>query len=131
MSTTPSFLHDLGIQHNNAGTWIGGQSIDSAAYLTSSSPVDGNVIGRVSVTTVEQYHKAIDSAHAAYLDWRTVPAPKRGEVVRQYGNLLRQHKEALGALVSYEMGKSLAEGQGEVQEMIDILVFLANSQASP
>ncbi len=120
MSTTPSFLHDLGIQHDNAGTWIGGQSIDGAAYLTSFSPVDGNVIGRVSVTTVEQYHKAIDSAHAAYLDWRTVPAPKRGEVVRQYGNLLRQHKEALGALVSYEMGKSLAEGQGEVQEMIDI-----------
>ena len=117
---TPSFLRELGIQNHNAGTWIGSQSFDSAERITSSTPVDGSVIGSVSVTTAEQYNQAVEAAHAAYLEWRNVPAPKRGEVVRQYGNLLRQHKESLGALVSYEMGKSLAEGLGEVQEMIDI-----------
>jgi aldehyde dehydrogenase (NAD+) len=117
---TPSFLRELGIQDHNHGTWIGAQSFDSTDRITSSTPVDGSLIGSVSVTTTEQYHQAVEAAHAAYLEWRNVPAPKRGEVVRQYGNLLRQNKEALGALVSYEMGKSLAEGLGEVQEMIDI-----------
>ncbi len=120
MNASLSFLQELGIQAHNAGTWIGNHSFDSAERITSSTPVDGSVIGSVSVTTKDQYNLAVDAAHAAFLEWRTVPAPKRGEVVRQYGNLLRQHKEALGALVSYEMGKSLAEGQGEVQEMIDI-----------
>jgi aldehyde dehydrogenase (NAD+) len=117
---TPSFLRELGIQDHNAGTWIGNQSFESAERITSSTPVDGSIIGSVSVTTADQYNQAVEAAHAAYLEWRNVPAPKRGEVVRQYGNLLRQHKEALGALVSYEMGKSLSEGLGEVQEMIDI-----------
>ena len=120
MNTSLSFLQELGIQAHNAGTWIGNQSLDSAERITSSTPVDGSAIGSVSVTTREQYDQAVSAAHSAYLEWRNVPAPKRGEVVRQYGNLLRKHKEALGALVSYEMGKSLAEGQGEVQEMIDI-----------
>ncbi|MFZ9154796.1 MAG: aldehyde dehydrogenase family protein [Schleiferiaceae bacterium] len=120
MNASLSFLQELGIQAHNAGTWIGNQSFDSAERITSSTPVDGSVIGSVSVTTKDQYNQAVNAAHAAFLEWRTLPAPKRGEVVRQYGNLLRQHKEALGALVSYEMGKSLAEGQGEVQEMIDI-----------
>lgn len=120
MNASLSFLQELGIQAHNAGTWIGATSFDHSERITSSSPVDGGVIASVSISTPEQYDRAVAAAHVAFLEWRTVPAPKRGEVVRQYGNLLRQHKEALGALVSYEMGKSLAEGQGEVQEMIDI-----------
>lgn len=120
MNASLSFLQELGIQAHNAGTWIGATSFDDSKRITSSSPVDGGVIASVSITTPEQYDRAVAAAHEAFLEWRTVPAPKRGEVVRQYGNLLRQHKEAIGALVSYEMGKSLAEGQGEVQEMIDI-----------
>lgn len=117
---TPSFLRELGIQAHNSGTWIGSQAHDSETKITSTTPVDGSVIGSVSVTTPEQYDQAVRAAHAAYLEWRNVPAPKRGEVVRQFGNALREQKDALGALVSYEMGKSLAEGLGEVQEMIDI-----------
>lgn len=120
MITNTSFLKDLGLEAHNPGTWIGSNSLDSAAVITSLSPVDGSVIGTASVTTTEQYHDVVAAAHEAYLSWRSVPAPKRGDAVRQFGDLLRQNKEALGTLVSYEMGKSLSEGMGEVQEMIDI-----------
>jgi aldehyde dehydrogenase (NAD+) len=78
---TPSFLRELGIQDHNAGTWIGNQSFESAERITSSTPVDGSIIGSVSVTTADQYNQAVEAAHAAYLEWRNVPAPKRGEVV--------------------------------------------------
>lgn len=115
-----NFLRELGIQDHNHGTWIGDQSFDSSGRISSYTPVDGALVASVSITTSNQYNQAVEAAHSAYLEWRTVPAPKRGEVVRQFGNLLRENKEALGALVSYEMGKSLAEGLGEVQEMIDI-----------
>src|SRR5690606_362684 len=71
----------------------------------------------------EDYEKVVAQAAAAFKEWRLVPAPKRGEIVRQFGALLREKKESLGALVSYEMGKSLQEGLGEVQEMIDICDF--------
>ena len=81
------------------------------------------MIGKVSVASAKDYNTVIDTAEKAFAEWRTVPAPKRGEVVRQIGNELRKHKEALGTLVSYEMGKSLQEGLGEVQEMIDIADF--------
>jgi len=120
MITNTSFLKDLGLEAHNPGTWIGSNSLDGAAVITSLSPVDGSVIGTASVTTTEQYHEVVAAAHEAYLSWRSVPAPKRGDAVRQFGDLLRQNKEALGTLVSYEMGKSLSEGMGEVQEMIDI-----------
>ena len=118
------FLEELGLTNDNDGTSTGRQSHHNAEkHLVSYSPVDGEVIGRVSETTQEQYEKVVETAARAFLHWRTVPAPERGEIVRQYGDALRTHKEALGKLVSYEMGKSLQEGFGEVQEMIDICDF--------
>ena len=122
-ATQHAFLEELGLKDQNAGTWIGGNAHSSDELLTSRSPVDGDVIGQVSVTTREQYDQVIEAAQSAFLKWRKVPAPERGEIVRQYGNKLREHKDALGRLVSYEMGKSLQEGWGEVQEMIDICDF--------
>ena len=122
-ATQHAFLEELGLRDRNAGTWIGGQAHSSDELITSRSPVDGEVIGQVSVTTREQYETVIEAAQAAFKEWRHTPAPIRGELVRQYGNKLREHKDALGRLVSYEMGKSLQEGWGEVQEMIDICDF--------
>ena len=117
------FPKKLGLKKNNAGTSTGLKSSDSGKYIESYSPVDGKLIGRVSITTEKEYKKVIKSAKKAFSTWRTMPAPQRGEIVRQYGNALRENKEALGQLVSYEMGKSLQEGYGEVQEMIDICDF--------
>jgi aldehyde dehydrogenase (NAD+) len=117
------FLRKLGLKRNNAGTSTGLLSQTSRKYIKSFSPVDGEFIGSVSVTTREQYEEVMQTASTAFKIWREVPAPKRGEIVRQYGEELRKHKDALGRLVSYEMGKSLQEGFGEVQEMIDICDF--------
>ena len=91
--------------------------------MSSFSPIDGQKLAEVSVTSKEQYEALIHKAQEAATHWRSIPAPKRGELVREWGNRLRTHKEALGALVSLEMGKSLQEGLGEVQEMIDICDF--------
>ena len=121
--TRPAFLAELGLDDQNAGTWIGRQAHSGDTHLTSASPVDGSTIGEVSVTTAAQYEQVLAAAESAFKVWRLKPAPLRGEIVRQYGNKLREHKEALGKLVSYEMGKSLQEGWGEVQEMIDICDF--------
>ena len=118
-----TFLSSLGLSDKNAGTWTGVESISSNKWITSYSPVDGKLIGSVSVTSRAQYDEVVDKAQKAFQHWRTVPAPQRGEIVRQYGNVLRENKDALGRLVSYEMGKSLQEGWGEVQEMIDICDF--------
>lgn len=117
------FLQALGLKDKNPGTSTGLKSTDSGKYIDSYSPVDGALIGSVSQTTPEEYEHVIATAQQAFLTWRMIPAPKRGEIVRQYGNELRKHKDALGRLVSYEMGKSLQEGWGEVQEMIDICDF--------
>lgn len=117
------FLKELGLKDKNSGTSTGLQSSDSGKYIDSYSPVDGALIGSVSETTPAEYETVIQTAEAAFKTWRTMPAPQRGEIVRQYGNALRKHKDALGRLVSYEMGKSLQEGWGEVQEMIDICDF--------
>ncbi|MEZ5041000.1 MAG: aldehyde dehydrogenase family protein [Saprospiraceae bacterium] len=117
------FLKQLGLAKHNAGTSTGLKSSHSEIYIRSESPVDGEWIGSVSQTSREEYDHVVKTAQAAFLKWRSIPAPKRGEVVRQYGEALRRHKEPLGRLVSYEMGKSLQEGWGEVQEMIDICDF--------
>jgi len=117
------FLTQLGLQEKNAGTSTGLQDSKSRTYIDSYSPVDGEFIGSVSVTSKKQYEDVIAKASEAFKVWRKVPAPKRGEIVRQYGEALRKYKEPLGQLVSYEMGKSLQEGYGEVQEMIDICDF--------
>lgn len=118
-----SFISQLGLSEQNAGTSTGLKDFSSENYISSYSPVNGEKIGKVSITTKEQYEQVVKSAQAAFTDWRMMPAPQRGEIVRQYGNILRENKDALGRLVSYEMGKSLQEGWGEVQEMIDICDF--------
>jgi aldehyde dehydrogenase (NAD+) len=118
-----SVLSAFGLESKNAGTWIGRRSMLSEHWISSYSPVDGNFIGSVSETSEDQYHEVIAAAQSAQRQWREVPAPKRGEAVRIFGNKLREQKEALGMLVSYEMGKSYQEGLGEVQEMIDICDF--------
>ncbi len=116
-------LKALGIKDINEGTSTGSNNFSSGELLESYSPVDGQLIGKVKLTTRADYDKVMDSATSAFLSWREMPAPQRGEIVRQFGNKLRDLKEPLGKLVSYEMGKSLQEGYGEVQEMIDICDF--------
>ena len=119
-----SFLKKLGLKKSNEGTFTGLKAIKgTSGNIESFSPVDGKSIGTVNVTSKKDYEKVIKTAQSAFQEWRMVPAPKRGEVVRQYGDALRENKDALGRLVSYEMGKSLQEGYGEVQEMIDICDF--------
>jgi aldehyde dehydrogenase (NAD+) len=117
-------LEQLGIEATNSGASTGsywyatnGEAIDSI------SPVDGSLIASVTAATPAEYEKVIEKAQEAFKQWRLVPAPKRGEIVRQLAEKLREYKEPLGKLVSYEMGKSLQEGLGEVQEMIDICDF--------
>ncbi len=115
MTELMSYLQELGIEEVNGG--------GSAGEIESFSPGDGRAIARVRTQTREEYDAVIEAAQAAFIGWRVVPAPKRGEIVREMGNELRAHKSALGALVTREMGKILAEGEGEVQEMIDIADF--------
>ncbi|MEO5788647.1 aldehyde dehydrogenase family protein [Gelidibacter sp.] len=116
-------LKQLGVKDINEGTSTGSNNFSNGAVIESYSPVDGKLIGKVKTTTRADYDKVIDAAISAFKTWRDVPAPQRGEIVRQFGNKLRELKEPLGKLVSYEMGKSLQEGYGEVQEMIDICDF--------
>jgi aldehyde dehydrogenase (NAD+) len=114
----------LQIHKLNAGTSTGNKWFDSKSEsLQSISPVDGKLIATVKSTSKNDFEKVMQQAQKAFVEWRQVPAPKRGEVVRQIGEELRKNKQALGELVSYEMGKSLQEGLGEVQEMIDICDF--------
>jgi aldehyde dehydrogenase (NAD+) len=116
-------LQKLNIQDVNKGTSTGSKSFGNGELIASYSPVDGKLIGKVISTTKQDYEKVIESAQKAFTTWRLVPAPQRGEIVRQFGDKLRALKQPLGDLVSYEMGKSLQEGLGEVQEMIDICDF--------
>ena len=116
-------LKDLGLQETNNGTSTGKDFFSSGEVIESYSPVDGALIGKVKATTKEDYEKVITTATAGFKEWRTWPAPQRGEVVRQFNDELRRLKEPLGKLVSFEMGKSYQEGLGEVQEMIDICDF--------
>jgi aldehyde dehydrogenase (NAD+) len=123
---TEALFNSLGLTETNAGTWSGdgGWLDDPAAKLIESiNPTTGAVLARVRSTTPAQYEQVMASAVAAAKIWRTVPAPKRGEAVRLMGEELRQYKSKLGNLVSLEMGKIKAEGDGEVQEMIDIADF--------
>jgi aldehyde dehydrogenase (NAD+) len=118
-------LDKLGIKEKNYGSCSGlkWNETTTEGELKIISPVDGEMIASVYQASEEDYEKIISKAQEAFLYWRKVPAPKRGEVVRQIGNVLRDYKKDLGTLVSYEMGKSLQEGMGEVQEMIDICDF--------
>ncbi|MBT8185801.1 MAG: aldehyde dehydrogenase family protein, partial [Eudoraea sp.] len=116
-------LELLGVKEINEGSSTGSDKFSSGELIVSTSPVDGALIGKVQGTSDKDYDKVISTAQNAFLSWRLVPAPQRGEVVRQFGEKLRELKEPLGKLVSYEMGKSYQEGLGEVQEMIDICDF--------
>lgn len=116
-------LSKLGIKEINEGTSTGSNSFANGEIIESYSPVDGTLIAKVRTSSNEDYQAAMAKAEEAFKAWRLVPAPKRGEIVRQMGEELRKYKEPLGQLVSYEMGKSLQEGLGEVQEMIDICDF--------
>ncbi|MFV0141600.1 MULTISPECIES: aldehyde dehydrogenase family protein [Empedobacter] len=116
-------LKELGISSENLGTSTGNTWFGKGEELSSYSPVDGKLIGKVKSSTKDDYEEVIKKAQTAFKEWRMVPAPKRGEIVRQFGDKLREKKASLGKLVSYEMGKSYQEGLGEVQEMIDICDF--------
>jgi aldehyde dehydrogenase (NAD+) len=116
-------LNQLGVKEINLGTSTGSNNFSNGELIASYSPVDGKLIGKVKTTTKEDFEKTMEAATAAFKTWRLMPAPQRGEIVRQFGNKLRELKEPLGKLVSYEMGKSYQEGLGEVQEMIDICDF--------
>ena len=122
MNITP-VLAELGIKEMNMGTSTGVTFFGSGEPLVSSSPVNGKQIAALRTTTREDFEVVMEKAQEAFHSWREVPAPQRGEIVRQFGEKLRERKDALGKLVSYEMGKSLQEGWGEVQEMIDICDF--------
>ncbi|PID58967.1 MAG: aldehyde dehydrogenase family protein [Ignavibacteriae bacterium] len=119
------FLRRLKVKKVNFGSSTGlkWNTTKSEGKLDIHSPVDGKLIASVYQASKADYEKVVKVAHKAFLEWRNVPAPKRGEIVRQIGDKLRKYKEPLGRLVSYEMGKSLQEGLGEVQEMIDICDF--------
>ncbi|MDP4262077.1 MAG: aldehyde dehydrogenase family protein [Bacteroidota bacterium] len=118
------FLKALRLESSNPGVSTGQEWIHSKGDIIHSySPVDGKLIGSITSADKESYETVLKKATDAFVQWRGIPAPKRGEVVRQVGEALRQNKEPLGKLVSYEMGKSLQEGYGEVQEMIDICDF--------
>ncbi|WP_298262887.1 aldehyde dehydrogenase family protein [uncultured Lutibacter sp.] len=121
--TIENALEKLGVKEVNQGTSTGNNFFGNGQIIESYSPVDGKLIGKVITTTKEDYENVMESAQSAFKSWRLVPAPQRGEIVRQFGNKLRELKQPLGELVSYEMGKSLQEGLGEVQEMIDICDF--------
>ena len=117
-------LKALGIAEQNAGASTGYNWLKSQGkQITSNTPVDGKTIAGINTTDDQAYETVINTAEKAFIEWRMWPSPKRGDVVRQVGEALRKNKEALGKLVSYEMGKSLQEGYGEVQEMIDICDF--------
>ncbi|KAA1247579.1 aldehyde dehydrogenase family protein [Aquimarina sp. RZ0] len=116
-------LQQLGVLDFNKGTSTGTTWFSSGDEISSYSPVDGNLIGKVATTGPADYEKVVANAMSAFTSWRVKPAPLRGEIVRQFGEQLRKLKEPLGKLVSYEMGKSYQEGLGEVQEMIDICDF--------
>jgi aldehyde dehydrogenase (NAD+) len=116
-------LNALGIQELNDGCSTGTGFFASGELLESYSPVDGKLIASVRLAGAQDYEKIMQTASEAFKLWRKVPAPQRGEIVRQFGVKLRHHKNDLGKLVSYEMGKSFQEGLGEVQEMIDICDF--------
>ena len=117
-------LKNLGINPTNLGSSTGLTWLDSGeSYFSSDSPVDGQVIAKVQEASEDTYEAIIAQASVAFEKWRIVPAPHRGEIVREIGNALREVKADLGKLVSYEMGKSYQEGLGEVQEMIDICDF--------
>jgi aldehyde dehydrogenase (NAD+) len=120
--TSDQILRALGIESTNPGGFSG-EWMGSGPEIDVHSPIDGGLLASVRQVTEAEYDAIVDDARRAFVSWRKVPAPKRGDIVRQLGNRLREQKNALGTLVTLEMGKITAEGEGEVQEMIDICDF--------
>ena len=119
-----NILAELNISESNLGCKCGEQWLGSSSEkITSHSPVDGSAIAQVQFASKADYEKVVQNSQNVFEKWRMYPAPKRGELIRQIGNKLREKKAALGKLVTLEMGKILIEGEGEVQEMIDIADF--------
>ena len=121
-----SFLQDLGIHETNPGACSGPgdwSPVKERDLLNVITPIDSSVIAQVALASEEDYNHVIESAYSNFLKWRMMPAPQRGQIVREVGDELRRLKEPLGKLVTLEMGKILAEGKGEVQEAIDIADF--------
>ena len=118
-------LNRLNIKAINPGAFsgYGWISEQGSSLLSSYNPHNGSKLGEVATCSMADYQCVMERAVRAAADWRRVPAPKRGEIIRQIGQALREHKDSLGSLVSLEMGKSKQEGDGEVQEMIDIADF--------
>lgn len=118
-------LENLGLSQTNPGTWSGANPVEteSAPLIESVNPATGDVIATVRTTTESEYDRLIITARESFLEWRKIPAPVRGDAIRRLGVALRANKDALGSLVSLENGKIKAEGDGEVQEMIDIADF--------
>src|SRR5690348_8770519 len=126
MVDVQQILSSLGLSQDNAGTWTstgGWRKSPGGKVIESINPATGGTIAKVHCATEADYEQLIKDSEVAFKAWREVPAPKRGEAVRLMGEALRKHKDALGSLVSLEMGKIKAEGDGEVQEMIDIADF--------
>ena len=121
-NSTAALLKRLGLKAINPGVFHG-QWTGSGRVLTATSPIDGSVLGKVRLATPAEYETCVKRATEAFQKWQKIPAPKRGEIVRQLGNALRDAKKDLGRLVTIEVGKIPAEGEGEVQEMIDICDF--------
>ncbi len=117
------FLGSLGIKEQNPGILCKQILEGAGGKLHSFSPIDGHLIGTIGCANEQEYELVLKDLQETFIKWREVPAPRRGEVVREIGNALRQHKSELGKLITLEMGKILAEGEGEVQEAIDIADF--------
>ena len=123
---THPVLTALGLGDNESGTYLGNgewSKATGAGVLEPVNPTDGQVLAKVQATSREDYETIVRRAQEGFKAWRTTPAPRRGEAIRLCADALRRHKDALGSLVALEMGKSNPEGDGEVQEMIDIADF--------
>ena len=119
------FLKDLGLKRNVPGAstgtnWLTHKNNQKSAIC---SPIDGKIIAHVQKATAEEYEQVIETAGKAFAHWRCIPAPQRGDIIRKIGDRLRDSKGPLGSLISYETGKPIQEGLGEVQEIIDICDF--------
>jgi aldehyde dehydrogenase (NAD+) len=124
-SQIQEILKRLGIQSTNPSSGTGQSFLSSSSNPLKSihSPIDGSLLAQVQFASADEYNQVVNTATLAFKEWRKMPAPARGEIVRQIGQKLREYKDDLGKLVSLEMGKILQEGWGEVQEMIDICDF--------
>src|SRR6056300_1892956 len=116
-------FNELNLSKEHKGCYDGHHWFGNGETFISNTPVNNQRLGEVTGGSLNDFSEMLKVSQEAFVKWRSIPAPQRGEVIRRYGLLLREHKESLGKLVSWEMGKSLQEGWGEVQEMIDICDF--------